>query len=77
MQQNDRSLADGQVPCHVCASTPGDCILFDQACFHASFGGEDGRRMSPLTRVLSFCCCPPPSTFSRCINSDAERASAK
>ena len=33
------------VPCHVCATEPGDVIVFDQGCFHAAFGGAAGRRM--------------------------------
>ena len=30
---------------HVCQSEPGDLVIFDQRCFHAAFGGVDGRRM--------------------------------
>lgn len=35
-----------QIPSHICASEPVDVIAFDMRCWHASFGGSAGRRMS-------------------------------
>eukprot|EP01051_Picozoa_sp_SAG22_P014636 SAG22_NODE_1806_length_3531_cov_2.206294_2_plen_117_part_00 len=33
------------LPSHVCASEPGDVVMFDMRCFHASFNGRPNRRM--------------------------------
>ena len=35
-----------QIPDYVCVSEPGDVFAFDMRCWHASFGGAKGRRMS-------------------------------
>ena len=35
-----------RIPSHTCASEPGDVVAFDVRCWHASFGGSAGRRMS-------------------------------
>ena len=35
-----------KIPAHVCTSEPGDVVAFDLRCWHASFGGTEGRRMS-------------------------------
>jgi hypothetical protein len=36
---------DEDIPAHVISSRPGDLTIFDQAAFHAAFGGGVGRRM--------------------------------
>lgn len=35
-----------RIPAHICVSEPGDVVAFDMRCWHASFGGGQGRRMS-------------------------------
>lgn len=37
------------IPATALASTPGDVVLFDSHCWHASFGGAPGRRMIALS----------------------------
>ena len=39
-------LAAEEIPSYVCTSSPGDVVAFDVRCWHASFGGDEGRRMS-------------------------------
>ena len=39
-------LAPRDLPAYVCTSEPGDVVAFDMRCWHASFGGSEGRRMS-------------------------------
>ena len=34
-----------EVPCHAIESNPGDLVVFNNQTWHASFGGETGRRM--------------------------------
>lgn len=34
------------IPAQVCTSSPGDVVAFDMRCWHASIGGDTGRRMS-------------------------------
>ena len=45
-----RAVVEGreleQIPDYVCVSEPGDVFAFDMRCWHASFGGAEGRRMS-------------------------------
>ncbi len=36
------------VPAYAAESQPGDVVMFDQSTYHASFGGESGRRMLTL-----------------------------
>jgi hypothetical protein len=38
-------LAINAVPGHVCVSEPGDAVAFDLRLWHASWGGDEGRRM--------------------------------
>ena len=37
------------IPSTVLESDPGDIVVFSQHCFHAAFGGRDGRRMVAAT----------------------------
>lgn len=37
-----------EVPCYAVDTDPGDVVFFDQNIWHASFGGEAGRRMFTL-----------------------------
>ena len=37
------------IPATNMESTPGDVVFFDQHCFHAAFGGKDGRRMVAMS----------------------------
>ena len=39
-------LTPREIPAHICTSKPGDVFAFDMRCWHASFGGTEGRRMS-------------------------------
>ena len=45
-----RAYLDGkemqQIPSYTCTSEPVDVVAFDMRCWHASFGGSEGRRMS-------------------------------
>ena len=38
-----------EIPSTVLESNPGDIVVFSQHCFHAAFGGRDGRRMVAAT----------------------------
>lgn len=40
----DLGIAD--IPAHICSCEPVDIVAFDMRCWHASFGGNEGRRMS-------------------------------
>ena len=37
------------IPATNMESKPGDVVFFDQHCFHAAFGGKDGRRMVAMS----------------------------
>ena len=37
------------IPAANMESNPGDVVFFDQHCFHAAFGGKDGRRMVAMS----------------------------
>ena len=37
------------IPAANMESNPGDVVFFDQHCFHAAFGGRDGRRMVAMS----------------------------
>ena len=37
------------IPAANMESKPGDVVFFDQHCFHAAFGGKDGRRMVAMS----------------------------
>jgi hypothetical protein len=41
-------VAQREVPCYPLESDPGDVVFFDQNTWHASFGGQAGRRMFTL-----------------------------
>ena len=38
-------IAPDQIPAYAAESQPGDVVMFDENLYHASFGGETGRRM--------------------------------
>ena len=50
---NTREADIRGVPCHVCASQPGDLIGFDVRLWHASCGGAAGRRMCTVVYYRS------------------------
>src|SRR5262245_15721773 len=41
-------VAQREIPCFPLESDPGDVVFFDQNTWHASFGGQSGRRMFTL-----------------------------
>lgn len=40
--------AINEVPSFACEAEPGDVVAFDMRCWHASYGGSKGRRMSTV-----------------------------
>ena len=44
LKSMDLGIAD--ISAHICSCEPVDIVAFDMRCWHASFGGNEGRRMS-------------------------------